>query len=260
MGSELAVSDKQGAGVLMRQATDVAGVCAAIVKSTAKSIQGRKYVQVEGWQSIAVAYGCVASARAVERVQGGFRAVGEVRRMSDGVVVASGEGFVGDDEKGWAARPEFARRAMAQTRAISRACRSAFAFVVVMIDAELGTTPAEEMEALEGEVVSRVAYAPAHAPAPGGQRAAPPVASSSRVTHFPAYGRAKGAPIAGASEKDLDFYAAGARKSLADPAKAKWHDRERALLEAIEAEQRRQAGGAPAESNEPPQTDEDAPF
>ena len=101
----------------------------------------------------------------------------------------------------------------------------------------------------------------APAPAPGGQRAAPPVASSSRVTHFPAYGRAKGAPIAGATAKDLEFYAAGARKSLADPAKAKWHDHERALLEAIALEQRRQAGGTPAESNEPPPpSDEDAPF
>src|SRR3546814_4663117 len=34
---------------------------------------------------------------------------------------------------------------MAQTRAISRACRSAFAHVVVMIDADLATTPAEEV-------------------------------------------------------------------------------------------------------------------
>ncbi len=42
-------------------------------------------------------------------------------------------------------RPDYAIRAMAQTRAISRACRSAFAHVVVMIDASLSTTPAEEV-------------------------------------------------------------------------------------------------------------------
>ena len=35
---------------------------------------------------------------------------------------------------------------MAQTRAISRVCRSAFAHCVVLIDAELSTTPAEEAE------------------------------------------------------------------------------------------------------------------
>jgi hypothetical protein len=34
---------------------------------------------------------------------------------------------------------------MAQTRAISRVCRSAFAFVVVLIDSDLSTTPAEEI-------------------------------------------------------------------------------------------------------------------
>ncbi len=35
-------------GVLMRRATDVAGVCREIVTKTAQSIQGRKYVKVEG--------------------------------------------------------------------------------------------------------------------------------------------------------------------------------------------------------------------
>src|SRR3546814_16249625 len=42
-------------------------------------------------------------------------------------------------------RADYAIRAMAQTRAITRACRSAFAHVVVMIDADLATTSAEEV-------------------------------------------------------------------------------------------------------------------
>jgi hypothetical protein len=129
-----------------RASTNAAGLCAAIVKATAKPIQGRKYVAVEGWQSIAIAHGCTASARDVEKVDGGWKAIGEVRRMSDGRLIAQAEGFLGEDEKMWAGRPLFARRAMVQTRAISRACRSAFAHVVVMIDADLGTVPAEEME------------------------------------------------------------------------------------------------------------------
>ncbi len=130
-----------------RASTNAASLCAEIVKRTAKPIQGRKYVAVEGWQSIAIAHGCTASARDVEHVEGGWRAIGEVRRMHDGRLIAQAEGFLGEDEKTWASRPLFARRAMVQTRAISRACRSAFAHVVVMIDADLGTTPAEEMEA-----------------------------------------------------------------------------------------------------------------
>lgn len=139
-----------------RASTDAATLCKEIVVATASNIQGRKYVCVEGWQAIAVAHGCAASACNVERVEGGVRATGQVRRMSDGAVIAEAEGFVGEDEETWFGgknrygkelpkRADYAIRAMAQTRAISRACRSAFAHVVVMMNAGLSTTPAEEV-------------------------------------------------------------------------------------------------------------------
>ena len=131
MSNELTVLNP---GVLMTQATDVAGVCGEIVKRTAQTIQGRKYVRVEGWQSIAAAYGCVASSKNVQRVEGGVRAIGELHRVSDGALIATAEGFVGEDEPVWAGgghnkktgrpyarRQAYAWRAMAQTRAISRA-------------------------------------------------------------------------------------------------------------------------------------------
>lgn len=138
-----------------------------IVAATAKQIQGRPYLQVEGWQSIALAHGCVASAGDVERVEGaypGFRAIGKVIAVETGVVVATAEGFVGDDEQMWRKRPAFARRAMAQTRAISRACRSAFAHVVVLINSQhqtrYATTPAEEMDGVvSGEVETESEWA-----------------------------------------------------------------------------------------------------
>jgi hypothetical protein len=145
---------------LVRQSTDIAGLCKQIVLKSAMEIQGRKYVKVEGWQSIATAHGCLASSRDVERIEGGYKAIGEVRRMSDGSLLASAEGFVGEDEPTWFGgpmpdghggtktlpkRPDYAIRAMCQTRAISRACRSAFAHVVVMMDCGLSTTPAEEV-------------------------------------------------------------------------------------------------------------------
>jgi hypothetical protein len=147
-----------------RQATDVAGVCKDIVHQTAQSIGGRKYVRVEGWQAIATAHGCVASARDVEKIEGGWRAIGEVRRMDSGSVIATAEGFLGTDEPVWAKRPEYAKRAMCQTRAISRACRSAFAHVVVLIGGGLETTPAEEVPAEGFNDSPRPA--PANRPAP----------------------------------------------------------------------------------------------
>ena len=130
---------------------NVAGACKAIVGASCMQIQGRNYIKVEGWQAIAAAHGCTASADSVTPVEGGIAATATIRRLTDGAILGQAEGFVGDDEGMWAKRPLYARRAMAQTRAISRACRSAFAHVVVAMNAGFGTdystTPAEEVPA-----------------------------------------------------------------------------------------------------------------
>jgi hypothetical protein len=154
---------------MFRVSFDAAAMCREIVLKKVMEIQGRRYLPVEGWQAIATAHGCVGSACEVERIEGGVRAKGQVKRMSDGLVISEGEGFVGEDEPTWFGgtkrswkwgrergeklwfdeevrkRPDYAIRAMAQTRAISRACRSAFAHVLVLIDENLSATPAEEI-------------------------------------------------------------------------------------------------------------------
>jgi hypothetical protein len=117
------------------------------------------------------------------------------------------------------------------------------------------------------------------------RRAAPPPPADGGMV-FPPYGRSKGAPIAGATQGDLEFYANGCRRTLNDPAKSRWHDKERQLLAAIEAEMARQGfgggggGGAPEpwsggggasrsfdygapparDDDRPPPSDEDIPF
>lgn len=118
---------------------------------------------------------------------------------------------------------------------------------------------------------------PASAPAPA-RPAAPPPAPATRPTgplptNFPNYGRGKNGPIADATREDLDYYAAGARRSIADPAKSNWHAKEQALLAAIEAEIARQSAPAARPSfmsapsqpsmfrDEPPSpSDDDIPF
>ena len=129
----------------IKVSTDVAGACKEIVTRSAVKIQNKKYVPVEGWMAIATAHGCNLSATDVKQINGGISARGIVRRITDGLILGEAEGFVGEDEKIWQARPLYARRAMAQTRAMSRAARSVFAHVVVLMDAGLSTTPAEEM-------------------------------------------------------------------------------------------------------------------
>jgi hypothetical protein len=91
----------------------------------------------------------------------------------------------------------------------------------------------------------------------GFREAAP---SGDRGLVFPPYGRSKGAPIAGASVQDLEYYIAGSRRSLDDPSKSRWHDKERVLLAAMEAELARQRGGGSGGggSDFPPPDDYDA--
>ena len=91
-------------------------------------------------------------------------------------------------------------------------------------------------------------------------------ASADNGMVFPPYGRSKGAPIAGASVQDLEFYISGCRRTLDDPAKSRWHEKERVLLAALEAElarQRGDEGGGPAPLDDyeaPPPSDDDIPF
>ena len=81
---------------------------------------------------------------------------------------------------------------------------------------------------------------------------------------FPPYGRSKGMPVRGGSMQDLEYYANGCKRTLNDPSKSRWHDKERVLLAAIEAEIARQGGGGGGDSGgsdgPPPHSDEDAPF
>ena len=66
---------------------------------------------------------------------------------------------------------------------------------------------------------------------------------------FGNFGRSKGLPVKGASASDLAFYRAAAERSLADPSKARFHDKERELLAAIMDEQ-----------GEPGAAEESTPF
>lgn len=84
---------------------------------------------------------------------------------------------------------------------------------------------------------------PTTAPAtrsPGTPRPAPKPSTGGAT--FPGYGSMSGKPLSEGTDKDLAWYAGNCRKSIADPAKAKWIDKERATLAAIEAEQARRGG------------------
>lgn len=214
---------------LFRRATDVAAVCKAVVTSTAVEIDGKRYVPVEGWATIAAAYACAPSIREVIEEDRGIRAVAELRR-ADGTVVASAEGFCGLDEPRWSNRPLYARRGMAQTRAISRVCRTAFAFVVTLMDAGLQTTPAEEIPRA-GESSDIVDVKPEVA-----GRTPPERTPATRVR----FGKSKGKYLCEIDAKDLEWQLGAAQKSV-DANDPKWESQNRAWLASVQAEVARRA-------------------
>jgi hypothetical protein len=97
-----------------------------------------------------------------------------------------------------------------------------------------------------GLTIGQMQAVPASAPV----AASAPVSAGPTPTTFPNYGRSKNEPIAGAARDTLDYYAAGARRSIADPAKERFRAKEQALLSAIEAEIARQGSG-PAKEERP---------
>lgn len=222
---------------LMRQATDVASVCREIVLRTAMEIRGRKYVKVEGWETIAAMWGCSPSIREVCEEERGVKAIADLRRLSDGMVIASAEGFCGLDEPEWANRAMYARRGMAQTRAISRVCRCVFAFVVTMIDSGLQTTPAEEIPLGGGDVVDAPA-SPTPQPVSKTSGSEPERSKATQVK----FGRTKGKYLCEIPKEDLDWQLAAAQKSVAakDP---KWGELNQKWLATVQNEVSRRAQG-----------------
>lgn len=68
---------------------------------------------------------------------------------------------------------------------------------------------------------------------------------------LPNYGKHKGEPIRGADQDTLLYYRGGCERTLGDPSKEKWHAKERALMDAIDAELARQAGESSPQNEAP---------
>jgi hypothetical protein len=143
-------SDQQLTELDWNKSNKVAELCKAIVQATSKKLGGRSYIPIEGWQSIAAAWGCTPATEEPQRTEDGYRVKAVLKRDADGMILSTAYGFVGDDEPLWANRPRHANEGMAQTRAMSRVCANKFRFIPVLMKIEnLATTPFEEMPGIE---------------------------------------------------------------------------------------------------------------
>ena len=118
----------------------------------------KPHVFVEGWQFLASQFGLIPDIEWTHELPDGWEARAALTRLSDGQVVAHGDGECRTSEPNWKGRPSYAVRSMAQTRAVSKVCRIALSSVMVM--AGFNATPAEEMDG----VVPRSEPAPRRAP------------------------------------------------------------------------------------------------
>jgi len=132
MGSEMTVSGGPLASPqeIVTNASDVATLLTTILReqNLVVNIQGSEHVLVEGWTLLAGMMGHIAHAEVYDQ---------------SGNVVGSADGICTRGERAWSKRDDYALSGMAQTRAISRACRQRFGFIVRL--AGYNPTPAEEM-------------------------------------------------------------------------------------------------------------------
>ena len=114
------------------------------------TLQGKQYVQVAGATLIANAMGYAVREVEVKRVDfgGGIPgrdAAAEILDIETGQIIGRGSGIVTDDEKPWGTRPQFARRAMASTRAAGRALRLSLGHLFCYLGDKVASVTAEEM-------------------------------------------------------------------------------------------------------------------
>lgn len=135
---------------MREQVSIVKALAPQVLSRYSVQLQGRTYVQVAGATLIANGMGYSVREVEVKRVDfggglSGWEATCEVFDVQTGVIIGRGSGIVTDDEKTWGTRPQFARRAMASTRAAGRALRLCLGHLFAYLGDKVAATTAEEM-------------------------------------------------------------------------------------------------------------------
>lgn len=117
-------------------------------KGLSSNIQGKQFVNVEGWQFAGASLGLMPIITETKDLSNEttikYMATCEVRNITTGAIVATGIALCSNAEKTKRYFDEYAILSMAQTRAIGKAYRNLLAWL--MKAAGFEATPAEEMD------------------------------------------------------------------------------------------------------------------
>lgn len=117
-------------------------------KGLSSNIQGKQFVNVEGWQFAGASLGLMPIITETKDLSNEtsikYMAICEVRNINTGAVVATGIALCSNAEKTKRYFDEYAILSMAQTRAIGKAYRNLLAWL--MKAAGFEATPAEEID------------------------------------------------------------------------------------------------------------------
>jgi hypothetical protein len=126
-------------------------------KGLSSNIQGKQFVNVEGWQFAGASLGLMPIITSTQDLSNEtsikYMATCEVRNITTGTVVATGIALCSNAEKTKRYFDEYAILSMAQTRAIGKAYRNLLAWL--MKAAGFEATPAEEMDFADAKADAR---------------------------------------------------------------------------------------------------------
>jgi hypothetical protein len=107
-------------------------------------IQGKKYVQVEGWTTLGIMLGIIPEEEWVKRLKdGSYVAKVILHNVATGARAGGASALCSINERKWGNTDDFARRSMAVTRATGKAFRLGYSWIMRLAGYE--ATPLEEM-------------------------------------------------------------------------------------------------------------------
>lgn len=130
----------------VEKAARIAGALSAVIEKQKlySDIQGKKYVRVEGWTTLAVMLGLSPVEESnVAMPDGSFEATISLYDSAGSLKSRASAECGSEGDGNWGTRPSYARRSMAATRATSKACRLLLSWIITLAGYE--ATPAEEV-------------------------------------------------------------------------------------------------------------------